>query len=174
MRLRLDKPWQPLTAETAQRLPGQLGAPQEGRRIGRHVERRSPRTAGMDAGGVNLPGPVGLAQGQREHRDVPGDMAMHHPFARIGRHPPFEILEPLLVLAHLVDVVRRLRRELVLPLDPREPRREHRREPRHEPLGGGEGIASEQGFDQGRQIFNRLIEGLFGGNGGNGCGDGVF
>src|SRR5262252_8649641 len=25
MRLRLDKPWQPLTAETAQRLPGQLG-----------------------------------------------------------------------------------------------------------------------------------------------------
>ena len=25
MRLRLDKPWQPLTAETAARLPGQLG-----------------------------------------------------------------------------------------------------------------------------------------------------
>ena len=25
MRLRLDKPWQPLTAETATRLPGQLG-----------------------------------------------------------------------------------------------------------------------------------------------------
>ncbi|MBP6767717.1 MAG: hypothetical protein KA171_08025 [Reyranella sp.] len=25
LRLRLDKPWQPLTAETAQRLPGQLG-----------------------------------------------------------------------------------------------------------------------------------------------------
>jgi hypothetical protein len=25
MRLRLDKPWQPLTAENAQRLPGQLG-----------------------------------------------------------------------------------------------------------------------------------------------------
>ena len=25
MRLRLDKPWQPLTAETAQHLPGQLG-----------------------------------------------------------------------------------------------------------------------------------------------------
>ncbi|HTR83121.1 MAG TPA: hypothetical protein VMI56_01485 [Reyranella sp.] len=25
MRLRLDKPWTPLTAETAQRLPGQLG-----------------------------------------------------------------------------------------------------------------------------------------------------
>ena len=25
MRLRLDKPWQPLTAEAAQRLPGQLG-----------------------------------------------------------------------------------------------------------------------------------------------------
>ena len=25
MRLRLDKPWKPLTAEEAQRLPGQLG-----------------------------------------------------------------------------------------------------------------------------------------------------
>ncbi len=25
LRLRLDKPWQPLTAETARRLPGQLG-----------------------------------------------------------------------------------------------------------------------------------------------------
>lgn len=25
LRLRLDKPWQPLTAETAKRLPGQLG-----------------------------------------------------------------------------------------------------------------------------------------------------
>ena len=47
IRLRLDKPWQPLTAETAARLPGQLGVYQVGDEQGSvlyigHAGARSP------------------------------------------------------------------------------------------------------------------------------------
>ena len=86
-------------------MAGQFGAPQEGRRIGGDIEGRAPGAAGMDLLFVDLPGPRRIAEHQGEQRDVPGDVAVHQPLARIGRQPRVEIVERGAILALLVQHV---------------------------------------------------------------------